>query len=393
MLDPVATVQELIRLPSVNPMGRPAEGLTYFERRVTDFLAATFDTLGLSHERHEVHPGRENILARLHAGDDRPTLLLEVHQDTVPVEGMTIEPFAAEVRDGRVWGRGACDVKGAMACILSAMSQLVELRPAGMPNIVVACTVNEEHGFTGAQHLAKLWKSGQSKLLPQPPDAIIVSEPTELNVVVAHKGVVRWKCRTQGKAAHSSDPSRGQNAIYRMAEVIAAIQVYAENIVPKCGHHPLLGTPTLSVGTIAGGISVNTVPADCVIEIDRRILPSEEPLAAYGHAIAHLQEQLEDEAQHIRHEEPFIIARGLKDRINAKLAEQVISAAAAAGVECQPIGVPFGTDASAFGDEVPTVVFGPGSIAQAHTVDEWIAVEQLHKATAVLLELCRQANV
>lgn len=388
VLDPVVTLQELIRLPSVNPMGRPAEGPTYFERRVTDFLTATFDTLGLPHERHEVHPGRENILARLHAGDDRPTLMLEVHQDTVPVEGMIIEPFAAELRDGRVYGRGACDVKGAMACILAAMSQLVEQRPAGMPNIVVACTVNEEHGFTGAQHLAKLWKSGQSKLLPQPPDAIIVSEPTELNVVVAHKGVVRWKCHTQGKAAHSSDPSRGQNAIYRMADVISSLKGYADSVVPKCGRHPLLGTPTLSVGTIAGGISVNTVPADCVIEIDRRILPSEDPLSAYQHAISHLQEQLGDEAQYIRHDEPFIIARGLKDNENAELAQQVIAAAKAAGVDSQPIGVPFGTDASAFGDEVPTVVFGPGSIAQAHTVDEWIAVEPLHKATGVLLEVC-----
>jgi acetylornithine deacetylase len=277
-----------------------------------------------------------------------------------------------------------------MACILAVAARLKSEPIGDRPNIVIACSVNEEHGFTGAQHLPTLWQSGKSKILPKAPDAILVSEPTQLNVVVAHKGVVRWRCHAGGKAAHSSDPTKGDNAIYRMARVLGALDEYAREIAPTRGEHPLLGRPTLSVGTIAGGISVNTVPDRCTIEIDRRLLPDEEPESAYQHVIQHLRARLGRDAELIEHEKSFIIARGLKDDRNADLARRVIAASAAQGVSSKPIGVPFGTDASAFGKLVPTVIFGPGDIAQAHTKDEWIAVEQLQLATNVLHELCRR---
>ncbi len=392
MLDAVAILRKLVSIPSVNPMGRMRvaedDGGIYYEHRVTEFLAGQFAELGLPCERHEVHPGRGNVLARLEGAADGPTLMLEVHQDTVPIEGMTVEPFTGELRDGRVYGRGACDVKGAMACILTTISKLAAERPAGMPNIVVACTVNEEHGFTGAQHLAELWRSGKSKLLPRAPDAIIVSEPTELNVVVAHKGVVRWRCTARGRAAHSSAPENGDNAIYRMAEVINILRTYASDIVPSLGEHPLLGRPTLSIGTVTGGISVNTVPDHCTIEIDRRLLPDEDPEAAMQHATDYLAANLGDANHHIDHSQPIIVARGLKGNQNSQLADRLIAMADHCNVTSRTIGVPFGTDASAFGTEVPTIVFGPGSIVQAHTKDEWIAVEQLEKATEVLSALC-----
>src|SRR5690606_38118364 len=150
-------------------------GDIYYEAGVTAYLQDKFHQFGLPLERHAVHPGRDNILARLDAGVNRPTLVLEVHQDTVPVDGMTINPFAAELRDGRIYGRGACDVKGAMACILAVIDRLRREPPGERPNIVVACTVNEEHGFTGAQQLPTLWQSGKSKILPKAPDAILVS--------------------------------------------------------------------------------------------------------------------------------------------------------------------------------------------------------------------------
>src|SRR5207249_11663727 len=122
--------------------------------------------------------------------------LFEAHQDTVPVDGMTIPPWTPDVRDGRIYGRGSTDIKGGMAAMLAALSRLAIERPPNMPTIVLACTVNEEHGFTGATHLTKLWTGGGSKLMPRAPDAAVVAEPTLLNVVVAHKGVVRWRCHT-----------------------------------------------------------------------------------------------------------------------------------------------------------------------------------------------------
>jgi acetylornithine deacetylase len=383
-LDLLNTLCDLVRLPSVNPMGRDVQGDIYYEHRVTDYLQQLFARLGLPWIRQTVAPGRDNILARLDgevpAADGGPLLMFEVHQDTVPVEGMTIAPWHPEVRDGRVYGRGACDIKGGMACMLTALSRLAEQRPSGMATVVLACTVDEEYGFTGARHVGRLWQQDRG-FLPRAPDAVVVSEPTELDVVVTHKGVVRWRCRTRGRAAHSSQPQLGHNAIYDMAQVVAALERYANQIVPALGEHPLLGRPSLSVGLIAGGISVNVVPDDCSIEIDRRMLPGEDERAAWQQAMEYVTRDLPPQIR-LEYDEPHQAVPALAQDGNQELAERVSRAARAAGGPGRSIGVPYGTDAPAFASAgIPTVVFGPGSIAQAHTVDEWIAVEQLEAAT------------
>src|SRR5262245_31726983 len=138
-LDPVQTLRELVRIPSVNPMGRAVDGPEFFEHRVTDYLQALFTRLGLRWQRQVVEPKRENIVARLDGAispeKGGAVLMLEAHQDTVPIDGMTIDPFAAEERDGRLYGRGACDIKGGMSSMLTAVSRLAEERPAGMPTV------------------------------------------------------------------------------------------------------------------------------------------------------------------------------------------------------------------------------------------------------------------
>jgi acetylornithine deacetylase len=391
-LNAVDTLCDLVRIPSVNPMGRDVSGDEFYEYQVTDYLQQVFDRLGLPWRRQTIEPKRDNIVARLD-GDVPPNqggtvLLFEVHQDTVPVDGMTIPPWTPEIRDGRIYGRGACDIKGGMACMLAAMSRLAEQRPPGMPTVVLACTVNEEYGFTGAPQIPELWQC-DADFLPRAPNAVIVAEPTELDVVVAHKGVVRWRCRTGGRAAHSSQPHQGDNAIYRMGRVLTALEEYARDLVPTLGHHRLLGHPTFSVGLIWGGVSVNTVPDRCTIEIDRRVLPGEDPLAAVDHAKRHLAAKLGDSPL-IGHEEPLLISNGLADESNGGLAARLGNVIRRCGGRGGAIGVPYGTDAPAFSDlGIPTVVFGPGSIAQAHTADEWIAIEQLNAATEILYEFVR----
>ena len=291
MLDVVATLRQLVAIPSANSMGRPGAGTPTCEAGVTDFLEQTFRALGLPCERQLVEPNRANILARFDgetgskAGGE--TILWEVHQDTVPVDGMTIPPWTPTITGNRLYGRGACDVKGGMAAMLHALSRLVEERPSGRPSIVMAATVNEEYGFSGAKALVRHWQ-GASRLLPHAPDAVIVAEPTELSVVVAHKGAVRWRLHTRGRAAHSSRPQQGDNAIFRMARVLASLEHFQREVAPRLGSHPRCGQPTLSVGTIQGGISVNTVPDECVIEIDRRLIPGEDPLLAYQAIIEHI---------------------------------------------------------------------------------------------------------
>jgi acetylornithine deacetylase len=392
-LDVVATLCDLVRLPSVNPMGRDVSGDEYFEHRVTGFLQHLFDRLGLPWRRQTVEPGRDNILARLD-GDPPPEkggaiLLLEAHQDTVPVDGMTIPPWTPQIRDGRVYGRGACDIKGGMASMLTAISRLAEECPAGMPTLVMACAVNEEYGFSGAERMKELWETENAALIPRAPDAVIVAEPTLLNVVVAHKGALRWRCHTRGRAVHSSQPQLGDNAIYRMGRVLAAFDRYAREVVPRLGDHPLVGPPTLCVGLISGGISVNTVPDRCTIEIDRRVLPGDDPREALEHAKRYVADQLANDPL-VEHEEPLLVSRGLSEQINGQLAARLSATARRHGGPGQCLGVPYGTDAPAFSEAgIPTVVFGPGDIEQAHTTDEWIAMDQLHAATEIYYQFAR----
>ncbi|MBW3598968.1 MAG: M20 family metallopeptidase [Planctomycetes bacterium] len=391
MLDVVETLRDLVRLPSVNPMGRPVSGPIYLESRVTDYLQRLFEKLDVPWERSTVEPERDNIVARLD-GRTPPekggrVLLLEAHQDTVPIEGMTIDPFAAEVRGDRLYGRGACDIKGGMAAMLAAFSRLAEVRDELDATIVMGCTVGEEFGYTGARLLAKQWTEGGLRLMPRAPDAIIVAEPTLLNVVIAHKGLVRWRCRTQGRAAHSSQPQLGENAIFKMAPVLQSLEKYQKDVAPTRGEHPLLGRPTLSVGVIAGGISVNTLPDQCVIEIDRRMLPEENPEEAYRHVVEFVSQHTDGAL----HDPPFVTAPGLSNTHNEPLADRLVEVVRRLGNSCEKIGVHYGTDAAAYGPlGIPAVVFGPGDIAQAHTEDEWIALDQLRRAADILFEFSRE---
>ncbi len=396
-LDVVETLADLVRIPSVNPMGRNVSGEIYYEHRVTAYLETLFRRLSLPFERFQVAPLRENIIVRVEGTtppeEGGPVLMFEAHQDTVPIDGMEIDPFSPNIEDGRLFGRGACDIKGGMAAMLAAVARVADERPASRPTIILACTVNEEHGFTGATHWAETYmgrKDTPSKLLNRSPDATIVAEPTELNVVVAHKGACRWRCHTTGLAAHSSQPERGDNAFYHMARVLTVLEQYARDVVPHLTSHSLVGHPTLSVGVIGGGISVNTVPDRCTIEIDRRVLPGEDPEAAFTHAVTHLNSFVTTGTPVI-HDRPFMLSKGLSDDHNGPLAERLATSiqhhASTAGAR---IGVPFGTDAPHYAATgCPTVVFGPGSIAQAHTKDEWIDVNQLRTAAEVLFDLIR----
>jgi acetylornithine deacetylase len=393
-LDLVQTLSDLVSIPSVNPMGRPVKGPEFFEYRLTDYLQRLFERLGLPWQRQTIEPLRENILARLDgdpsAADGGPLILLEAHQDTVPVDGMTIEPWSPVVRDGRIYGRGACDIKGGMAAMLGALARLAEERPKGMPTVLMACTVNEEHGYSGAADLARLWPSDARSIAPRKPDLAIIAEPTDLQVVIAHKGAVRWRCRTHGRAVHSSQPQLGDNAVYKMARVLAALEAYAKQVGRSVPRHRLCGEATLSVGTISGGLSVNTVPDLCTIEIDRRLLPGEEALDCYRQVIDFVRDYPGIDFE-VEHEEPFLKGIPLDDEHNGELADRLASVVRGLYGACEAVGVPYGTDASKIAVAgIPAVVFGPGSIDQAHTADEWLSLDELTKASEAIYQFIRR---
>jgi acetylornithine deacetylase/succinyl-diaminopimelate desuccinylase-like protein len=406
-LDPVDLLRQLIRIPSVNPMGHDIRGPHIGEERLTDFLQAQIETLGLPWLRQRVHPGRDNLVVLLrgnppvqHGGE---FLLWDVHQDTVPVDGMTVDPFGGEVRDGRVYGRGACDVKGSMAAMLVAISRAASTntqRPIS-PTIAIAFTVNEECGFTGVEACCGLFPPhgkpdaaivggtiSAAEMFPRLPDAAIVAEPTEFDVVIAHQGVVRWRCHTVGRAAHTSRPDAGINAIYGMAQIVQAIERHHADLQKNGPLHPRCGRPSACVSTIHGGVAVNTVPESATIEIDRRVGPDEQPETAYDELVRIVVENADAGSCRVEHDPPFMQSRGLSDRQNQALAKSLAALVQKHGRMGEFVGVPYATDAAAIAATgVPTVVFGPGSITQAHTADEFIEVEALQLATNIFHQI------
>ena len=418
MTDPLPLLKDLIAIPSVNPMGRDVSGPEFFEGRVTAYLEAHLDRIGVQYEVIETAPGRANVIARLDSPGATRTILLDAHQDTVPVDGMTIPPFEPTERDGRIYGRGSCDVKGGLAAMLAAFTRLAQDRPAGMANVVLSCTCDEEATSLGINHLVGSWtgnpiplapvfggegqgegassSKAQSRIVPpyqlcpQPPDVAVVAEPTELDIVVAHRGATRWKLHTTGRACHSSRPSEGINAIYRMARVLKCLEEYAASLPGSRPAHRLCGPATLSVGLISGGSSVNVVPDACVIELDRRVIPGEENLAVRDEIAAYLKERLDFD---LIHDEPYCTSPPLGDELNGELAQQLSRSITAVVGPRQIVGVPYGTHASRIAKaNVPAVVFGPGNIAQAHTKDEWIAIDQLRQAAEVYFHFCAMAQ-
>lgn len=370
MVDPIRLLRELVAIPSVNPMGRPLSGDTVLETRMTAYLESWFRERGIPCRRQPAAPGRENVLAFYEAPDARRTLLFDVHQDTVPTDGMTIPPFEPTVEGGRVYGRGSCDVKGGMAAMLAAFERLVRERPSGSASVLLACTVDEEFTHVGSTVLAQ---SGHGA------DLAIVAEPTRLDLVHCHKGALRWKVRTHGVACHSSTPHLGKNAIYRMAGVLQRLEELAGTL-SRSAPHPILGPPSLSVGRIEGGQSVNVVPDWCEIEVDRRLIPGEEAAACLGQvsdALATLPGGLEG----IDFGDPWVHMPALPPSAGAWLEPVAAAVEAATGRKPDVHGVPFGTDAGPLGAAgTPCLVFGPGDIAQAHTKDEWIEIDQVQLA-------------
>ncbi len=380
MSDTATILRDLVRIPSINPMGRSATSPQHYEHAVTAHLEALLRPHA-EVRRQPIAPQRENVVATFTPPRPTGTLVLEVHQDVVPVDGMTIDPFGAEVRGGRLYGRGACDVKGGMASMLSAFLRLCREKPERSARVVLACTVDEEFTFLGVQRLAKDDLTGG---VPGPIGAV-VAEPTGLDIVDAHKGVARWVLTTRGVACHSSRPDRGVNAIYRMGRLLALAEKYAEELSAS-PPAPRLGPPTMSVGTITGGSSVNIVPDHCQAEIDRRLIPGESPLAAPGQLAAYLKAHAPDVPFEVS--EPYLYCPALANDLSAGLTAKLGSVIDTVRGRHSVGAVPYGTDASTLAVAgVPAVVFGPGDIAQAHTKDEWVELAQVEAAAEILYRL------
>ncbi len=365
----VRLLADLVAIPSMNPMGRGRAGKHYEEQALAEFIGSFLRRHDIDVQTQEVAPGRPNVIGHIDA-KALQTLLLEAHLDTAQVEGMTIEPFDPRIRDGRLYGRGSCDTKGSLAAFLQGTVAVLATPQKLSFNIVLLFVSDEEYRFTGAQHAVKCGLKA---------DFGIAGEPTRLAIVRAHKGVTRWRIITKGVAAHSAYPDRGRNAIYAMSKVVDRLEEHGNRLLAG-ERHPVLGTPTLSVGVIEGGQAVNVVPDRCWIEIDRRTLPGETAENAIESVKAVLQDSPDLEL-----EAPYLSVAGMEvaedTPIVQRLARSIKEIAGTAAIEAAS----YATDAGFYNSAgIPTVVFGPGDIAQAHTKEEYIELHQLHQAVDIV---------
>jgi acetylornithine deacetylase/succinyl-diaminopimelate desuccinylase family protein len=376
MTETTRLLRDLVALPSVNPMRADIPADIVLEHRVTAYLEQFFRSLGVPFERQAVAPQRENIVARLTIPGAKRTLLLEAHQDTVPVDGMIVDPFGARIEGNKLFGRGSCDIKGGMSAMLACFARLVCDKPKGCGNVIMACTVDEENTMLGVRELVKHMTANFA----------LVAEPTNLNIVHAHKGVVRWNLFATGRSCHSSTPEKGINAIYRMGKLLVGIEQYAEHL-RSTTHDPLLGAATLSVGRIEGGTSVNTVPDRCRIEIDRRVITGEKPDDAPQQLAAFLQENVGIDFP-FEMTQPWIREPALSPAGSEEIQRLLGAAIDAERGSHKVHAVPYGTDAATIAwAGIPAVIFGPGDISKAHTIDEWVPLDEVETASNILYRL------
>lgn len=363
------SLTELVRIDSVNPELQ-ADGAG--EGAVGDWVERFCDAHGLAHRKEKVKDKRANVFAWVPGREPERKLLFVAHMDTVPVVGYKGDPFRGERAGSRLYGRGSCDTKASLAAMLAALVQVKKDRPKA--TVVVAGSVDEENLKAGAKAMAG---SGVRY------DGCVAGEPTSLELVVAHKGSVRWCVETKGVACHSSKPHLGHNAITDMARVITALEEMAETLAER--GHPLVGPPTLTVSVIEGGVEMTIVPDLCRIKIDRRLCPGETP----KQALAEVEEALE----RLRRKHPKMNVRSvlparedppLDDSSATRIAEVAAEACRAVAKTGTFTGVPYGTDCSQLSAVgIPCIVLGPGSIDQAHTIDEFVELGQVEKAVEI----------
>lgn len=367
MVPPVAQILgNLISINSVNSayVGGPGEG------EIAAWVKGFFEERGILVVEQEVFAGRPNVIAKLPGNDSTRRLVFEAHTDTVSVQGMSISPFDPRVEDGKMYGRGSCDTKAGLAAMMHAVASIHASGLKPPCEVWLAAVVDEEFSYRGVVKLCEGLKA----------DAALVAEPTGLRAVIASKGVVRWRIVVRGKAAHSGKPHLGVNAIQHMARILLLLEQDHERLCEVT--HPLLGSATLNVGVIKGGVQVNFVPDECSIEVDRRLLPGETVQGVLAHYQSLLDTLKETQPTLDAYmEEPMLTDMALETDAHsapALLASRLLSEM---GLEDGLCGVPFGSDASKLSNcGVPSIVIGPGNIDQAHGAVEYVELSEVEKA-------------
>ncbi|MGA7663501.1 MAG: M20 family metallopeptidase [Pseudolabrys sp.] len=368
MTSSVELTQDLVRFRTINP---PGDELACAER-----LASLLENAGFAVDLVPFGEGRAQLVARIGGASGKPAIGFTGHLDTVPLGAQlwTVDPLAADIKDGKLYGRGSSDMKSGVAAFVTACAALGG-KLANTPGVVLYITAREETGCTGAAALAHA-----ETPLPRV-GALVVAEPTGNRALVGHKGALWLEAVTTGVTAHGSMPEKGVNAVYKVARAVSALQDFDFNFA----RHDVLGGPTLNVGTIKGGLNINSVPDRAAIGIDIRTIPGQshakrrDQLATYLGGDVALSTLLDAESVWTRPDDAWI---GEIFRIAHDVA----------GFDSDPAGAPYFTDASVLTPAIgspPTAIIGPGELALAHQTDEYCLVSRIEQATEIYSRMIR----
>jgi acetylornithine deacetylase/succinyl-diaminopimelate desuccinylase family protein len=379
----VELLQELIRIPSPNPPGDCTAIATFCERYLRE---AGFSTRRLAPD------GRAwSVVATIGDGNG-PSLMYHAHIDTVPLgqnARWSYDPFAGTVADGRVYGLGSVDDKAPLAAMLRVAAELAE-RPSRLKGrLVIVCAADEEVGGS----LGTRWLAEAGHLPPC--DFVVVGEQTANRVAIAHKGVLRATFRVAGRTAHATTPANGVNAINGMARIILDLEAYQREVL-DLRHHPLVGAPSINVGVIAGGVSANVVADACLIRVDRRLIPGEEPEAVQAEleAIAAAAQTRDPERRYSVGD--YLISRWFATSADNPFTRRLLAISAeVTGAPSEPVGYLPGSDAKHLTGIARRgmVIFGPGSYEVAHAPDEYTDVAELEDTYAILRQFAEHTLV
>lgn len=374
LFEPINLAQRLVRIPSVSR--------TDGEVEIARFIANYFIDNGIPVEWQEVDGRRANLVAEIQGAlGEGPVLLFNGHMDTVPVgSGWTYPPLGGEIVHNRLYGRGACDMKGALAAMMYAAKMVALFAHSLYGKLKIVFVVDEEEGNAGIKEWMKMYHARQEFV-----DYAIVGEPTGLNISLGHRGVAAYRIEVRGRSCHAAVAERGLNAVYYASLIVELLEKKRKELLKF--EDPDLGAPALSVGKIAGGVSPNVVPETCILEVDVRTLPS----FSLGEMERVLQETVE--AVRVREGIPFeyTITQCIPHLPPAKVSKdtelvELLSRSIADIPGEVPMFAPFPASCEAsFLVEagIPTLIFGPGRIEEAHSANEFVPVTQVVTAGRV----------
>lgn len=371
-LDPVELTRTLVAFDTINPPGD--------ERPCAEHLGRLLEDVGFTVSYHEFAERRTSLVARIGGSSETTPLCFTGHIDTVPLGATpwTVEPFAGEISDGKLYGRGTTDMKSGVAAFVVAVLRLGRELAAG-PGVILVITAGEETGCEGAYHLA-----GLGDVLGEA-GAIVVAEPSSNQPWIGHKGAIWLTARTTGVTAHGSMPEQGVNAVYKAANAIGKLEDFDFNIARDA----ILGKPTLNVGTVHGGLNFNSVPDMAEIGIDIRTIPGQDHATILSNLSGYLGDGVELETV-------VDVGGVLTDPANEWMQEVFDIMSGILGSRPEAHTATYFTDASALAPAyggAPTVILGPGEATMAHQTDEYCIVDRIGEAVEAYTEIARRWNI